>query len=192
MAQITDLIDPQSSITPGIAGSIIMGITNALNCSFNIPQKWCALALSLVFGLLMVGKSSIPKWQKPIYILINAMIIFVAALGINTVGMDQNSQPVKYPNGAFSAQEIRFSFMSDAYAQSTVSIPDGSVVKGSGPQVYLIKGGQRCEIPDPETFENMGFNWNRIQVIPDATLNMIPLGQAIPSKAKNNFFKPWK
>ena len=58
---------------------------------------------------------------------------------------------------------------------------DGALVTGSGPEVYIIQAGQRRWIPNPETFNALGLNWNAIQRISDADLNAIPLGQPLPS-----------
>ena len=47
---------------------------------------------------------------------------------------------------------------------------DGTLIKGSGPEVYLIKSGSRRWIPDPMTFNNLGFNWQNIITIPNDKL----------------------
>lgn len=59
--------------------------------------------------------------------------------------------------------------------------PDGTLVKGSGPAVDLIQNGQRRWIPNPDTFNCMGFNWAAIQTLPDTQYNSIPSGPAFPS-----------
>ncbi|MCD8489321.1 MAG: S8 family serine peptidase, partial [Desertifilum sp.] len=56
----------------------------------------------------------------------------------------------------------------------------GSIVKGSGPEVYLIDGIKRRHIPDPETLNYLG----RItpqNYISDEDLNAFPLGVNLPS-----------
>jgi hypothetical protein len=42
---------------------------------------------------------------------------------------------------------------------------DGTLLKGSGPEIYLMNGGQRHWIPDPATFSALGFNWTAIQTV---------------------------
>jgi hypothetical protein len=60
--------------------------------------------------------------------------------------------------------------------------PDGALVVGSGdPHVYVIKGGQRHWIPDPETFAADGYDWAKLDNISLAYLNAIPLGTPLPS-----------
>jgi hypothetical protein len=65
----------------------------------------------------------------------------------------------------------------------------GPVVKGSGPNVYLLQRGVRRWIPDPETFEAIGLRWESIQLLPDAELQLIPEGPPIPQQKR--FFAPW-
>jgi hypothetical protein len=62
--------------------------------------------------------------------------------------------------------------------------PEGSLVKGSGPEIYVIRSGQRHWIPDESTFTASGFDWNKIQVISDPELNAIPVGPALPHAAR--------
>ncbi len=68
-----------------------------------------------------------------------------------------------------------------------VPLSEGSLVQGSGPQVYIIRAGQRCWIPDMETFTSMGLNAASVRRITDAQLAAIPLGPTLPS-VKNAMF----
>ncbi len=63
---------------------------------------------------------------------------------------------------------------------SRIPITDGTVVKGSGPKVYVLKVGQRDWIPDPETLQQYG-GWNAVISMSDQDLNALPEGLAIPS-----------
>lgn len=55
----------------------------------------------------------------------------------------------------------------------------GQLLKGSGPEIYVIDGPQRRWIPDPTTFQLNGYNWAAVLTIPDAELQSIPLGPQI-------------
>jgi len=61
------------------------------------------------------------------------------------------------------------------------TFPDGSLLKGSGPAIFVVKSGQRCWIPNPRTFEIDGYSWAAVLTIPDAQLNAIPIGPDIPA-----------
>ena len=57
---------------------------------------------------------------------------------------------------------------------------DGSLVKGSGPEVYVMEGGLKRHIPDLATFAAMGFLWGNLNNIPDSVLDSIPTGEPLP------------
>jgi hypothetical protein len=60
------------------------------------------------------------------------------------------------------------------------TFPDGSLLKGAGAPVYLMKNGQRCHVPDPATFVKMGFSWHSLVMVPDLYLAKIPTGPDLP------------
>lgn len=63
--------------------------------------------------------------------------------------------------------------------------PDGTLIKGSGPDIYLIENGVRRLIPDMETFNAMGLNWNNIINVDDKKLGSLPSGIQMPQKKRN-------
>lgn len=67
--------------------------------------------------------------------------------------------------------------------QSTF-FPDGTLIKGSGPDIYLIENGVRRLIPDMETFNTLGFNWGSVINVDDQRLGNVPLGISIPQKRR--------
>jgi len=58
---------------------------------------------------------------------------------------------------------------------------DGTLLQGSGPAVYVMAACQRHWIPDPDTFNAHGYNWNAIHHVSDADLAAIPEGAPLPS-----------
>lgn len=63
--------------------------------------------------------------------------------------------------------------------------PNGTLIKGSGTDIYLIENGVKRLIPDMETFNAMGFNWGSIINVDDQKLGGIPFGTPIPKQKKN-------
>jgi hypothetical protein len=51
---------------------------------------------------------------------------------------------------------------------------NGILIKGTGPEVYVIEYEQKHHIPNRETFESKGYKWNDIIKIPDWVLGQIP------------------
>ena len=85
---IDEFLHPKSMLTPGIAGSVVMLITNALAVHFSLPPNWTGLVLSFVVGLVVFRTlTKIPRWQKPLYYSLNSLIIFSVAMGANQAGL---------------------------------------------------------------------------------------------------------
>lgn len=88
---LDQFLQPQSMVTPGVLGGLAMVGTNALGGTFHVPSESIyfpvlSLALSFVFGLAAVVKSSSVS-QKVAYYFINSIIIFSVANGSNTIGL---------------------------------------------------------------------------------------------------------
>src|SRR5262245_13187920 len=55
----------------------------------------------------------------------------------------------------------------------------GTLLQGSGPQVYVMSACQRHLFPDPSTFNAHGYDWGAIQHVSDADLSAIAEGAPI-------------
>jgi hypothetical protein len=106
-------------VTPGVAGSTTMLITNALCSQFPALQpRWTALAISFAFGLLVFSASmDMAAWQRLLYYVFNSLIIFSVGVGTNYVGM--HPVPTSPPAVASATAPSVFGFLpsSVAYAQ---------------------------------------------------------------------------
>lgn len=83
--QVNQFLNPSSMLTPGIAGSVIMMLTNAITFQFDLSQKWVGLALSFTLGLVLLVNVAMPIWQRFIYYVFNSLIVFSMAVGANTM-----------------------------------------------------------------------------------------------------------
>src|SRR3972149_1850976 len=66
--------------------------------------------------------------------------------------------------------------------QSFSSFPNGTLIKGSGPEIFIIEKGVRRLIPDMETFNAMGLNLNNIINVDNQKVGTVPLGIPLPTK----------
>jgi hypothetical protein len=98
-----EFLNPKSMLTPGIAGGIVMMITNSLLAHFALPLRWSALVLSFLLALLVFLSIAIPLWQRAIFYIFNALIIFSVAVGSNQVG--SSSQQTKETKTIRASQE---------------------------------------------------------------------------------------
>lgn len=69
--------------------------------------------------------------------------------------------------------------------------PDGTLVKGGGPPVYLIEKDEARWIPNPQIFTANGFKWQNIIAIPDNILGTIRKGQDVSSVSIANQIQTW-
>lgn len=99
------------------------------------------------------------------------------------------SQTVTQPQPSYSPPSSSPQTGSTTYppqSQSSIQFfPDGTLIKGSGPEIYLIENGVRRLIPDMETFNAMGLNWNNVTTIDDQKLWNIPIGIPFPKQKLN-------
>src|SRR4030095_15001182 len=86
-------IDAKSMITPGVAGTVVMLVTNALANTFSLPGKWVALVLSFVCGLLVFGDKKLKVGPRIAFYVLNSLIVFATAVGANGIGAAASGEP---------------------------------------------------------------------------------------------------
>lgn len=86
MEKFKDFLNPKSMLTPGVAGGFTMMIANTLWFQFGFPQKWSALLISFMFGLIVFVVKDVPRWQQVTYYLLNSLIVFSMSVGTNSIG----------------------------------------------------------------------------------------------------------
>src|SRR5215475_15537293 len=63
----------------------------------------------------------------------------------------------------------------------------------SSPSVFFVYGGFKLGIQSPDALFALGFDWSKVQVVPDGTLAGLTertLDTTSPVKASDVFFKP--
>jgi hypothetical protein len=89
MSDMEKFLTPESMLTPGLAGGMTMGITNALAMQFALVAPGpalIALALSFVFGLCVFSSKSAKRAAKLLFWVVNSLVIFTVASGSNSLG----------------------------------------------------------------------------------------------------------
>ena len=77
---LNDFLNPNSMLTPGFAGGLTMMITTVICRFFELQPAYTGLAVSALFGaLVLVGAAS--RLRKAIYYVLNTLIIFCVAMG---------------------------------------------------------------------------------------------------------------
>ena len=107
MAKVNDFLNPESMITPGVAGGITMTITNTLTSQFSLPGRWTALAISFLCGLLVFVTKRFSFGKKLVFYVINSLIIFTVATGTNYYGtVAQTELSYKISNSLYPITKI--------------------------------------------------------------------------------------
>lgn len=96
----------------------------------------------------------------------------------------QTTPPSQWPSPPYSTSTIPPLIRpTPIQPQSLFPIfPNGTLIKGSGPDIYLIENEARRLIPDMETFKTMGFSLSNIISVDNQKLGNIPLGAPLPFK----------
>ena len=82
---IEQFLTPEAMLTPGVAGSLTMMITNALTLNFAMPRAWVGISLSFIFGLLVLV-STRSMLRKSVFYVLNSLVISCVAAGANGIG----------------------------------------------------------------------------------------------------------
>lgn len=89
------------------------------------------------------------------------------------------------PPGEYSGEVIIDSLHAEGAPQriSVVisSFPTSTLIRGSGPGVYVMRDGLKRGIPNVATFEANGFDWDDVLGVPDFTLDDVPTGKMLPN-----------
>lgn len=92
-----EFLNPKSMLTPGIAGSLTMLITNTLASQFSLPPNYTGLVISFMFGLVVLVSTVTIAWLRIVLYILNSLLIFSVALGTNHVGAGV-AKPVRVSN----------------------------------------------------------------------------------------------
>lgn len=64
-------------------------------------------------------------------------------------------------------------------AERTRTLFDGTLIKGSGPRVYVVENGERRWIQTERDFIGLGYRWSMLKTINDDDLLLYPRGEAV-------------
>ena len=139
-----DFLNPKSMLTPGLAGALTMAIANCFSYHFGLSRPLVGILVSCLFSLIAIGAATMAFWQKLIFFVLNAAVIFTMALGSNSAGDAVTSTSSKASAGLVSGISKSL-LVEEAFAQT--SFPDGTLIKDSSPPIYIIIGRQEDGFP---------------------------------------------
>src|SRR5271168_2574992 len=90
---MSDFLNPKSMVTPGMAGALVMFLSNAICFQFpEIAPRWAALSLSFVLGGIVIAAAQLKYLPAAGFWLINSLIIFAVAAGSAGVASKTTAQ----------------------------------------------------------------------------------------------------
>ncbi len=114
--------------------------------------------------------------------------VLVRGQGQSSVFRTDNGSLMPVPNpDVFKANGFRWdrvkevpqALIASRKQSAPVSIPDGTLVRGQGPSVFVIEQGKRRPFPDADDFNGAGLDWDDIHQISDSVLNSVPRGASV-------------
>lgn len=174
---LAQFLTPEAMLTPGVAGSLTMMITNALTQNFAMPRAWVGLALSFIFGLLVLVATR-NLLQKGVFYILNSLVIFCVAIGANGIG-------------AGAAQRVSLSFVTTVFADELSTGPQQQqTLEYCSNLSSIVEQAQKSNQP-PEKIRDL---LKPCQTISQDILKSGSVAVEAPSAASKSgrFFSPWK
>jgi hypothetical protein len=84
---VDEFFRSKSMLTPGVAGATATMITGTLVSQFGLPGNITGLLVSFLLGLVVWADKSVPLFQRIVFYIINSLIIFTVAIGMNETGV---------------------------------------------------------------------------------------------------------
>lgn len=81
-----EYLNSKSMLAPGVAGATTTMIAGTMASEFGFPGNYTALLVSFLFGLIVFSDKTVPLLQRLVFYVVNSMIIFTVAVGLNTAG----------------------------------------------------------------------------------------------------------
>jgi hypothetical protein len=88
---MNDFLNPKSMLTPGVAGGLVMIITNSLTSQFEIPANITALVISFTLGLVLFISIPGKIFERLVLYVLNSLVVFSVATGTNNIGISIQS-----------------------------------------------------------------------------------------------------
>jgi hypothetical protein len=124
-------------------------------------------------GTLNPSKLDEIIWQQGVRIYTDKAPEYPAVAAAGTYAVQSHDQPDPW----VFMEQIHYSVADLGYS-------NGTVLKGSGDKVYVVLNNYRFWIPNHVTFDAMGYDWGKIQLLSDDRLHAIPEGNPFPSVAR--------
>jgi len=119
---MNDFLNPKSMLTPGVAGAMVMLLSNAICQAFpEVAFRYMALGISFLLGSVLLSEKTIELTRRFGFWVLNSLIIF--AMGVGATNIGANLTQKNSPNLDMSASLVDL-FIPLSLAQSEGSYPN--------------------------------------------------------------------
>lgn len=107
-----DFLTSEPTMTPLVAGTSTLTIAATLASEFGLPGSTTAIVISLILASLIGINAEIKIFKRILFYFINAITIFVIAMGLNSAGvtLTQNTSDTAIPRGDTIERNIEQDF----------------------------------------------------------------------------------
>jgi hypothetical protein len=172
-----EFLNPNSMLTPGLAGGLTMGITNTVAGQFSLAAPWpsvLALGVSFLVGLIALSDKELSVLRRTVLYVLNSLVIFVVATGSNELGMSASAGT---PQGGNHAQ-----------APAGSSLFPSATAQPQPAQGWCCAGDHVVVSSEEECRR---FNGRFFRDEQTARKSCVKPTQVQPTQPKDGFFRPW-
>ena len=119
---MNEFLNPKSMLTPGVAGAMVMLLSNAICQAFpEVAFRYMALGISFLLGSVLLSEKSMEFTRRFGFWVLNSLIIFAMGVGATNIGANLTQNNSEQLNMSASLVDL---FIPLSLAQSEGSYPD--------------------------------------------------------------------
>jgi hypothetical protein len=188
--RMSDFLNPKSMVTPGMAGALVMFLSNAICFQFpEIAPRWAALLLSFVLGGVVIAAAQLRRLPAAGFWFINSLIIFAVAAGSAGVAAKTAAQT---PGNATSS--LVSALVPSAIAQPASTTGNTTALTKAQLQAQLDQANARIAAQQQLLEEAQQQAATAAAQAQEAKAQHAQVPQNAPkaaAKIENRFFKEW-
>jgi hypothetical protein len=122
---MNEFLNPKSMVTPGVAGAMVMLISNAIVSQFpEAAFRWVIVLLSFLVGTVVFYAVTLPILQRLAFWAVNSLIIF--SVGIGTSNVASNVAVNVQQHGGVSGFLEQYDFLPGVIPSAYAQTPAGT------------------------------------------------------------------
>lgn len=180
MQKCHEFVTPRSVLTPGAGGGLSMAITTTLAARFILPYRWLGPVVSGFFAAAVVKYAQMRLAERALFGALSTLNTFFVAFATGTFGTGVASSEARV---LLLGLDTSIGWVVPSTVAQPVStqssMPDGELIKGSGPDLNLIDQGKRCLVRDQKTRIAAGLQSKSVTTVTNSRSPAITRGNTV-------------